>query len=115
MVPATKEAGNLHGSNVPPDAPSTIALQPRPRKTRRTILKSNDGYVTTITRFWKNGDEARCQLCSICTADTEEGCCSVTVAQFVAPDSCPLFATVRMRQQDGVGNRELRRPRFVAE
>jgi hypothetical protein len=66
--------------------PRTLLIQPEPIT---TLLGRFDG-VTSITRLWKNGDQAGCNLCERCTCSLT-GVCNIQTTEIVSEQEAPLY------------------------
>lgn len=54
-------------------------------------MQAGPATVTVITRYWRQGDPARCRLCAHCTAFAN--ICTIAVDRDVAEAEAPLFST----------------------
>ena len=81
--------------NAPAQRTGTIRLQPLPILTKMGSLNG----VTAIQRYWDDGDEARCRLCSECTAF--RGSCTVLTEEAVTEGGAPLYSSLGLDFGDG--------------
>jgi hypothetical protein len=77
------------------DAPATLPInrpQPEPISTQAIQKKHSDGWWTTISRVFKNGEGRACRLCpaKMCGLDAH-GHCMVSVPCYVPDKLAPTF------------------------
>lgn len=83
--------------------PITIAMQPTPWLAMVAYLDVGAHRVTSISRSWREGDSARCQLCPTCKASYDQ--CLVMRVGHVPIESAALFSIGDVRGpqgQDGI-------------
>lgn len=74
-----------------PSGLPTVAMQPRPARTRVVYLHLYGRIVTAVMRHWRPGDARRCQLCPRCKA-YDDGCLMV-FSRRVPRAEAPLVST----------------------
>jgi hypothetical protein len=82
--------------DLPHDRGQSIRITPRPVKFKICQLNG----VTAIMRFWDNGDDQRCRLCSVCSA--ERGVCTVLTEESVTDEQAPLYSSLDLDFGDGL-------------
>lgn len=84
-------------------APETITIQPTPWLAIVAHLDEGSLRITAIARSWREGDPARCQLCSTCKASYDH--CLVVASEHVPIESAALFSIRNMtgpERQNGI-------------
>jgi hypothetical protein len=64
--------------------------QPTPWMVQVARLRVKSKNITSIARYWHEGDTARCQLCQTCAASFDS--CLIMVPKYVAKEEAALYA-----------------------